>query len=191
MTEFIQDIFKTGKIPTDLNNNLITLIPKVAHPETIGQFRPICLSNVLMKVITKVIANRLKPVMAKLVQPTQASFIPGRLTTDNIVIAQELVHSMRYKTGKSGRMIVKVDLEKAYDRISWSFLEQVLLKIGFNAHFTSFILSSLKTTSLSVLWNGKQLETFIPGRGVRQGDPLSPYLFVLCMEVLGQDIAKL
>lgn len=92
------------------------------------------MSNVIIKIVTKVVANRLKPVMNDLVGVEQANFIPGRHTIDNIVVAQEALHSLRKKQGKKGTMLVKIDLEKAYDRIWWPFLEVVLERIRIGRH---------------------------------------------------------
>lgn len=117
ITAFVHGVFETGHIPEHLNHSLICLIPKIQHPETISQFRPICLSNVIIKVVSKIIANRLKPLMNELVGDSQASFVPGRQSSDNIVIARELLHSLRSKTGSKGAMIAKIDLEKAYDHV--------------------------------------------------------------------------
>lgn len=97
VTEFLLDVFRTGKIPTEMNESLICFIPKQHQPETIMQFQPICLSNVVMKIISKVIANRLRLIMQKLVGLEQASFIPGRHTTDNIVVVQEAIQTLRRK----------------------------------------------------------------------------------------------
>lgn len=115
--KFDTEVFVTGYVPESMNCSLICLLSKLTHPETIAQFRPICLSNVIIKVITKIIANRLHPVMGDLIHKEQTGFIPGRHTTDNIVIAQECLHSLHRKKGKKGFMVVKIDLEKAYDRI--------------------------------------------------------------------------
>lgn len=93
----------------------------MAKPERITQFRPISLCNVLFKTITKTMGERLKKVMVKLIGPAQASFLPGRLSTDNIIVVQEAVHSMRRKKGQKGWMLLKLDLEKAYDKIRWDF----------------------------------------------------------------------
>lgn len=119
---FVKEIFASGIVPANMNDSFICLIPKQTHPESISQFRPICLSNVIMKVISKIIANCLKPLLGDLVGQEQASFIPGRQTSDNIVMAQELLHFIRRRKGRKGHMVVKVDLEKAYDRIDWVFL---------------------------------------------------------------------
>lgn len=159
------------------------------HSEYLTQFRPIALCNVLIKLVIEVLANRLKSLMPKLTGEQQASFFPGRQAIDNIVIAQEMIHLLERKTERKGDMVIKVDLEKAYDRIAWPFFQEVILAAGFNTHLTGLILSCISSITITVLWNGKQLKEFQPKRGLRQGDPLSPYLFVLCMEVLGQRIS--
>ncbi|CAA7012923.1 unnamed protein product [Microthlaspi erraticum] len=181
---FVLEFFATGQLPQDTNDALLVLIGKVTKPEKISQFRPISLCNVLFKTITKVMVNRLKMVIAKLIGPAQASFIPGRLSTDNIVVLQEAVHSMRRKKGKKGWMLLKLDLEKAYDRIRWDFLEDTLVAAGFSDKWIQWILQCVTGPSMHVLWNGEKTEAFRPARGLRQGDPLSPYFFVLCMERL-------
>ena len=130
--KFVLEFFNTGVLPRDTNNALLVLIAKVAKPEKITQFRPISLCNVLFKIITKTMVGRLKGVIDKLVGPHQASFIPGRLSVDNIVVVQEAVHSMRRKKGVKGWMLLKLDLEKAYDRIRWDFLEDTLVVAGFS-----------------------------------------------------------
>lgn len=141
-----------------------------------------------MKIVSKIIAERLKPLLKDLVSSEQDSFIPGRQTTDNIIITQEMLHSLRRRKGKKGSMVVKIDLEKAYDCIDWGFLQAVLRKVGVGEPLIKVIMSCLQTTALSVLWNGECLKEFTMERGLRQGDPLSPYLFVLCMEVLSHHI---
>lgn len=129
---FVLEFFQTGILPQDTNDAIVVLIRKVAKQEKITQFRPISLCNVLFKIITKTMVGRLKSVMTKLIGPAQSSFIPGRLSTDNIVVVQEEVHSMRRKKGRKGWMLLKLDLEKAYDRIRWDFLEDTLKAAGFS-----------------------------------------------------------
>lgn len=173
-----------------MNESLICLIPKCASPSTLNQFRPISLCNVLMKVVSKLLATRLKPMMIKLTGICQSRFIPRHSTTDNITAAQEVIHSLSKRKGKNGSFILKVDLEKAYDVVDWGFMRAVLRFSGFNHHLCTLIMTCITTTSMSLCWNGEKLLAFSPARGLRQGDPLSPYLFVLCMEVLGQSISK-
>jgi len=186
VTRFVLDFFESGILPQSTNDALLVLIPKVLKPEKITQFRPISLCNVLFKVITKMMVIRLKSVISKLIGPAQASFIPGRLSIDNIVVVQEAVHSMRRKKGRKGWMLLKLDLEKAYDRIRWDFLEETLQAAGLSSGWTRRIMECVANPAMSLLWNGEKTESFKPARGLRQGDPLSPYLFVLCMERLCQ-----
>ena len=126
--------------------------------------------------------------MPKLIGPAQASFIPGRVSTDNIIVVQEAVHSMRRKKGRKGWMLLKLDLEKAYDRIRWDFLEDTLYAAKLPHIWIKWIMECVTNPGMSLLWNGERTEAFTPQRGLRQGDPLSPYLFVLCMERLCHQI---
>lgn len=128
--------------------------------------------------------------MSKLTGPYQASFIPEWASINNIVVAKEVLHSLSRKKGQRGGFILKVDLEKAYDRVEWGFLSEVLKCIGFKPELIQLITDCFSSTQLAVSWNGETLESFNPSRGLRQRDSLSPYLFVLCMEVLSQMIVK-
>jgi len=188
VARFVLDFFVTGILPEGTNDALVVLIPKLAKPSTIMQFRPISLCNVLFKTITKTMMRRLQNVMSKLVGPAQSSFIPGRLSTDNILVVQEAVHSMRRKKGRKGWMLLKLDLEKAYDRIHWDFLHDTLVSVGLPDCWREWIMKCVAGPSMTLLWNGEKADPFKPARGLRQGDPLSPYLFVLCMERLCHQI---
>jgi len=181
VVRFATQFFKNGKLPEDMNDALVVLIPKVTTPESITQFRPKSLCNVLFKIITKAMVGRLKGVMTKLIGPAQSSFIPGRLSAGNIVVVQEAVHSMRRKKGRKGWMLLKLDLEKAYDRLRWDFLEDTLRAAGLSEIWVGRIMECVSGPSMCILWIGEKTESFKPERGLRQGDPLSPYLFVLCM----------
>ncbi|CAL1379935.1 unnamed protein product [Linum trigynum] len=182
------DFFHAGGLPEHITDSTVILIPKVEHPEMASQLRPISLNNVCLKAITKAITNRLKPIMRKLVSPRQSSFIPGRQTTDNIIVLQEVLHILKKKKGKKGGMVLKIDLEKAYDRLRWDFLRDTLKEIGLPSSWISCIMYCVENNRMRLLWNGDLSQTIIPTRGVRQGDPLSPYLFVLCMERLSHRI---
>lgn len=188
--EFVMNAFRTCSFPPEANKTLITLIPKKSPPEEASHFRPIALINVIMKIITKIIANRFKAVIGKIISPTQCAFVPGRQPSDNIVIAQEIIHSMRLKRGRKGFMALKVDLEKAYDKVDWTFLRRILVKIGLIPNMVSLIMYIISSAQLSVIWDGISSQPFRPQRGIRQGDPLAPYLFLLCMEVLSGHINR-
>ncbi|KAG8372576.1 hypothetical protein BUALT_Bualt12G0080400 [Buddleja alternifolia] len=123
--------------------------------------------------------------MSDLVLPLQSSFIPGMSTHDNVLVIQELIHSLRKSKGRVGGMVIKLDLEKAYDKVNWEFLEQTLDFFGFPPNLVRLIMFCVTNSKPRVLWNGEPLTPFVPSCGLRQGDPLSTYLFVLCVERLG------
>ena len=113
----VSNIFNFPEKVRDINQTFISLIPKVAHPESVKHFRLISLCNVIYKVVTKIIANRLRPIMPVIIAPTQCGFICNRSSSHNIIVAQEVIHKMRAVKGKRGFMSIKIDLEKAYDRL--------------------------------------------------------------------------
>ena len=122
-------MFENPCLIREVNQTFLMLIPKVPNPEFMRDFRPISLCNVIYKLITKIIVNRIKPVMSTIISPNQCSFVPGRLSSDNIIVAQEVIHTMKTMKGKKGFMAVKIDLEKAYDRINWKFAINCLREV--------------------------------------------------------------
>jgi hypothetical protein len=184
LCSLVKSIFADPSRMRPINETLITLIPKVDHATSLRNFRPISLCNVSYKVVTKIIATRLNQVMEHLISPAQASFVPNRHSSDNIIIFQEVVHSMRIKKRGKGWMAIKIDFEKAYDRLKWLFVKDTLDDIGFPPALFSIIYECISSPSMKMLWNGEALDSFSPQRGIRQGDPISPYLFVLCIERL-------
>lgn len=184
LCKLIMDIFANHQKVGGINKTLIALIPKVENVVSMKQFRPISLCNVSYKIVTKVLAKRLREIMELLVSPCQCNFIPHRQSGDNIVIAQEVIHSMKNRKGAVGWMAIKIDLEKAYDRLNWGFIRDTLQDIGLPESFVNLVWECISTSRMKVLWNGEALEEFSPSRGIRQGGPISPYLFVLCIERL-------
>lgn len=150
VVEAVSGMFRRDKLIEGINESLICLIPKGEAPELISQFRPISLCNVLAKVVTKVLANRLKPIMSKLTGRYQSSFIPGRSTIDNIVVLQEFVHSLSRRKGQKWAFILKVDLQKAYDRIHWGFLWEVLQITRFKHDLINLVMDCVTSASLAV-----------------------------------------
>jgi hypothetical protein len=163
----------------------IVLIPKVASPEELGQFRPINLCNVIFKIISKVVANRLKVVLPEIISKEQSAFVPGRLIIDNIITAYECLHFMKQKKAQDLRCCaLKLDMKKAYDRVEWNYLQAITLKLGFHQLLVQLIMRLVSSNSFSVLLNGDCLSSFKPTRGIHQGDPISPYLFLIAAEGL-------
>ncbi|KAH9680916.1 reverse transcriptase domain-containing protein [Citrus sinensis] len=166
-----------------LNHTYIALIPKKGKPRKVTNFRPISLCNVIYRIVAKAIANRLKHVLPNIISPMQSAFIPNRLITDNIIVGYECLHKIRHCKGrKNGLVALKLDVSKAYDRLEWEFLEQTMKSLGFSQNWISLIMRCISSVTSSVIVNGAVSRVIRPQRGLRQGCPLSPYLFIIGAE---------
>ena len=164
------------------------MIPKKGGAEDFKDYRPINLAGSLYKLLAKVLANRLKGVMRNLVNKAQNAFVGGRQILDALLIVNKVIDSMMKKKEKG--ILCKLDIEKAYDQINWNFLFLVLQKMGFGERWVSWLRWCTSTTSFSVLINGSPASFFKSSKGLRQGDPLSSYLFVLGMEAFSMIIER-
>jgi hypothetical protein len=180
---FMDEFHEKASLPKAFSSYFIALIPKISNPHSLGDFRPISLLGSIYKLVAKVLTNRLCLVMDSLTSKNQSAFIKGRLLVDGVLVINEVVDWV--KKVKRKCLIFKVDFEKAYDSVSWSFVEYMLQRFGFDEKWRSWIRACVFAGSLSVLVNGSPTEQIDISRGLKQGDPLAPFLFVLVAEGLG------
>ncbi|XP_052623926.1 uncharacterized protein LOC128134194 [Lactuca sativa] len=185
----VREFFWTGKLLKGINATRIVLIPKVDSPRKVTDFRSIACCNTFYKCISKIIVNRIRNNLGDIVSKNQSAFIQGRSILDNILLAQELMVGYKNKKGRP-KCTLKIDIQKAYDTVDWKFLKRILLEFGFHPIMVNWIMACTSSTWFMMNFNGEDHGYFEGKRGLRQGDPLSPYLFTLVMEVFNLLLLK-
>jgi len=166
VTSAVLEFFNNGKLLRQVNSTIISLIPKVSVPQYASQFRPISCCNVLYKCISKLICMRLKEIIPTVVAENQAAFVAGRCLTHNILICHDLLRHYNRKT--SPRCLMKIDLRKTYDMISWNFINNVLKGFGFLVYFVKLIMTCVTSTTFTIKVNGVGHGYFEGKMGLRE-----------------------
>jgi len=185
----VQSFFIKGFIPKGMNATILALIPKKKEVKEMKDYRPISCCNVIYKVISKILANRLKAILPHFISPNQSAFVKDRLLMENVLLASEIVKDY-HKDTVSARSAIKIDISKAFDSVQWPFLLNTLSALNIPQKFIHWIKLCVTTASFSVQVNGELSGLFCSARGLRQGCSLSPYLFVICMNVLSKMLDK-
>lgn len=171
-----------GSLSRGCNSSFITVIPKVDDPITLTDYSPISLIGCMYKILAKILTNRLKLVTESVVDEVQTAYVAGRNILDGPLIINEILSWA--KKAKEKIFLLKIDFKKAFDSINWNYLDSIMGQMGFGTKWRSWIRGCLRSLMASVLVNGSPTEEFPISKGVRQGDPLSPFLFIIAMEGL-------
>ncbi|KAL9664765.1 hypothetical protein QQ045_020172 [Rhodiola kirilowii] len=181
---FIKEFCVNGRLSRGINKTYLALIPKSVNPHSFAVFRPISLVNSMYKILSKCLARRLSSVLPQIISPNQSAFITDRNILDDIMIVNELIHAV--KKEKRSAIVKKLDFKKAYDSVSWEYLRSIQASMGFGAKWMGWMSECYSSVSLSILINGSPTKEIFMERGLRQGDPLSPLLFLMAVEGLSR-----
>lgn len=169
-----------------MNQTFIVLVVKVSDITHLEIFRPISLCNIVYKILSKIVVNRMKPILKKAISPTQNKFVLGWFFLDLVITSHNVLYSMKRRENLG--MTMKLDISKAYDNVRREFLVKIIRKFNFGEKFILLIRGMINNTKLFVLTNGTTSDFFSIGRGLHQGYPLSHYLFIMVAEILRRNI---
>ncbi|KAJ8425089.1 LOW QUALITY PROTEIN: hypothetical protein Cgig2_034025 [Carnegiea gigantea] len=186
----VRDFFHSGQLPKSISLTKLVVLLKVQHPQSASDFRPISCCNILYKCLTKLLSHRIKEILPYLIHQSQGAFVKGLEILYNILICQDLARGYQ-RQHISPRCMLKIDLQKAFDSVHWGFLQDLLVGLKFPPIFVSWIMKCVSSVTFSVHINGQDCGSFEGGRGLRQGDPLSPLLFVLTMEYFSRSMQQI
>ncbi|KAL4280566.1 hypothetical protein GQ457_03G000290 [Hibiscus cannabinus] len=186
--KFFSDFFLGNRWENGINHSFITLIPKKSNPDSLEDFRPISLVGGIYKILSKVLASRLRLCANSIISKNQFAFIPGRQIMDCSFIANECIDEIRRRGAKG--IVFKIDFKRAYDTVDWNFLIRVMKEMNFGDKWCNWIFKCISTASISILVNGVPTDSFEIARGLRQGCSLSPMLFNIVGESLNQMLSK-
>ena len=189
-TDAIREFFEKGKMYEPINTSLVILIPKNQEAKYARDYRPISCCTTIYKVISKVLTTRLSRVIKSIVHQSQAAFVPGQKIHDQILLAYELIQGYERKGG-TPRCMLQLDIEKAYDTVDWKALELIMREVGIPRQFINWVMKTVTTVTYKFVVNGEYTHSLKAKRGLRQGDPLSPLLFVIVMEYLHRSLQEL
>lgn len=185
----IQEFFRNGRLLKDLNTTIIALIPKTPAASALADFRPISCCNLAYKIISNILATRLRPLLLECISPNLTAFLSGRSLGENVLLALELIR--RYdKVSCPRSSLLKVDIRKTFDTVCWDFVLKLLEAQNFPPLFISWIKECISSPRFSIAINGELAGFFEGMKGLRQGDCISPYLFIMVMEVLSRMLDK-